>query len=182
MRPEALLAICRESHRRFLDSVMQLDDDALRRPSRLPGWSRGHVVAHVVNKASAHVVLFGGPARGEVRHLYPPGHDQDAAAAAGSGRSRDEFAAALREAFVRLEDAWDRLPEPHWAAMATMTAGERTLAEVVSHHLRNVEVHHVDLGAGYQAADWPALFVETELAKRLRDLSACSACRPVWRG
>ena len=74
-----------------------------------------------------------------------------------------------------LEDAWDRLPEPHWAATAAMTAGERTLAEVVSHHLRNVEVHHVDLGAGYHASDWPALFVETELPKRLRDLSSRAA-------
>ena len=44
------------------------------------------------------------------------------------------------------------------------------MAEIVTHHLRDVEVHHVDLDLGYRPSDWPAKFVEGELAKRLRAL------------
>jgi len=44
------------------------------------------------------------------------------------------------------------------------------MTEIVTRHLRDLEVHHVDLDAGYTPSDWPAEFVEFELAKRLRDL------------
>ena len=162
MRPAGLIDTNRESHRRFLATVADLDEKALRAPSRLPGWSRGHVVAHVLNKTQAHLRLFGGPALGEVRALYPPGHDQDAAAAKGADRSQDQFAAVLDAAFTALEDAWDHLAEQHWAAMAVMTAGERTLADVVSHHLRNVEVHHVDLADRQPLRDLLRLRVREE--------------------
>jgi hypothetical protein len=42
--------------------------------------------------------------------------------------------------------------------------------EIIAHHLRDVEVHHVDLDIGYLSSDWPTQFVEGELAKRLRTL------------
>ena len=45
------------------------------------------------------------------------------------------------------------------------------MSEIVTHHVRNVELHHVDLDIGYRPSDWPANFVEGELAKRLRALS-----------
>jgi len=45
------------------------------------------------------------------------------------------------------------------------------MAQVIAHHLRNIEVHHVDLDAGYEPQDWPAEFLESELVKRLDDLS-----------
>ncbi|MEO8695079.1 MAG: hypothetical protein ABI658_16245 [Acidimicrobiales bacterium] len=44
------------------------------------------------------------------------------------------------------------------------------MVEIAAHHLRNVEVHHVDLDIGYQPRDWPEFFIEAELAKRLRAL------------
>jgi maleylpyruvate isomerase len=44
------------------------------------------------------------------------------------------------------------------------------MREIVSRHLRDVEVHHVDLDIDYQPTDWPELFVEGELAKRLAGL------------
>jgi hypothetical protein len=44
------------------------------------------------------------------------------------------------------------------------------MVEIIAHHLRNVEVHHVDLDIDYLASDWPTQFIEGELAKRLRTL------------
>jgi maleylpyruvate isomerase len=44
------------------------------------------------------------------------------------------------------------------------------MTEIVGHHLRDVEVHHVDLDVGYSPADWPAELVAGELDRRLRGL------------
>ena len=37
---------------------------------------------------------------------------------------------------------------------------------------RELEIHHVDLGLGYSAADWPAAFVEHTLESELPELAA----------
>jgi maleylpyruvate isomerase len=171
MRPAAVLDACRSGHQHFLDGVARLPDDELREASELPRWSRAHVVAHVINKTRAHVWLFGGPACGEVRHLYPPGHDQDLAADAKASRSSPELRADLTDAFELLELAWDALDDSLWHREAVMTLGRRrSMTEIASHHLRDVEVHHVDLGIGYHPSDWPTLFVEGELVRRMRGL------------
>lgn len=121
----------------------------------------------MVNKADAHTVIFGGPPAGEVRRLHPEGHDPDAAADARSHGSSVELRRDLEESLVRLEAAWDALDDAFWESTAIMTAGPRTMAGIVGHHLRNVEVHSVDLDIGFTAADWNDVFVEGELAKRL---------------
>jgi hypothetical protein len=45
------------------------------------------------------------------------------------------------------------------------------MSEFVERHMRDVFVHYVDLDLGYDPADWPPIFVGTELPKRLRDLA-----------
>lgn len=170
MRPAANIDACRASHRRLLAALARLTDDDFRAPSLLPRYSRGHVVTHLANKAAAHVWLFGGPAAGEIRRLHPDGYDADLAADAGAGRSAGELCSNLQRSFELLEAAWDALDDALWEWQGIMTAGPRPMTEIVSHHLRNVEVHHVDLDIGYRVCDWPAVFVEGELSKRLRDL------------
>ena len=170
MKPAAYIAACRTSHQRLLRALAPLTDNDFRSPSSLPRYSRGHVVAHLANKTKAHVWLFGGPAVGEVRRLHADGYDPDLAAAAGAGGSAAELRTDLEHSFELLEAAWDAPDDASWDQEGIMTAGPRTMAEIITHHLRNVEVHHVDLDIGYRVADWPPLFVEGELAKRLRDL------------
>jgi len=46
-RPSELIDVCVASHDRLLVSVARLTDEDLRAPSRLPDWSRAHVVAHL---------------------------------------------------------------------------------------------------------------------------------------
>jgi maleylpyruvate isomerase len=167
MRPGVLIEACRASHRRLLTDLSRLADEDCRQPSRLPGYSRGHVIAHLVNKADAHTVIFGGPPAGEVRRLHPEGYDPDAAADAAAKRSAINLHRDLEQALGRLEAAWDALDQALWDRTAIMSAGSRTMGEIVGHHLRNVEVHHVDLDIGYTVADWSDVFVEDELAKRL---------------
>lgn len=170
MRPAEQIDACRTSHQGILADIAPLKDDDLRLPSLLPGYSRGHVIAHLVNKAKAHIWLFEGAAARETRRLHPIGYDPDASAAAGSGRPARDLLADLSTSFDLLEAAWDGLDANLWDRQGIMTAGPRTMSEIVGHHLRNVEVHHVDLDIGYQISEWPAVFVEGELPKRLRSL------------
>jgi len=170
MRPDVEIDACRAGHHRLLAGLVPLTDDDFRAPSRLPRYSRGHVVAHLTNKATAHARLFGGPAADEVRRLHPEGYDADWTAEAGAGRSAAVLRADLAQSFSFLESAWDDLGPDQWDDLGIMTAGPRSMAEIVGHHLRNVEVHHVDLDLGYEVADWPPAFVAGELARGLRGL------------
>ena len=170
MEPAESIEVCRASHERLLSGLAPLMDHDFRGPSLLPRFSRGHLVTHLANKARAHVWVFGGPAVRQVRRLHPAGHDAEAAADAGAGRSAIELRAELASSFDLLETAWLGLDANAWNELGEMTAGPRTMSEIIAHHLRNVEVHHVDLDIGYVASDWPAEFVEGELGRRLSTL------------
>jgi len=170
MKPVAYIDACRKSHRQLLADLAPLADGDFRSPSLLPRYSRGHVVTHLANKTKAHVLLFGGPAAGEIRQLHPDGYDPDLAAEAGANRSAEDLCSDLEKSFELLEAAWEALDQTMWDRQGIMTAGSRTMAEIVTHHLRNVEVHHVDLAIGYLVSDWPPILVDGELAKRLRAL------------
>jgi maleylpyruvate isomerase len=102
---------------------------------------------------------------------WPSGHDPDRAADAGAGRSANDLRSDLELSLESLEAAWDALDDDLWDRQAVMMAGPRTMAEIVRHHWRNIEVHHVDLDIGYRTCDWPEDFVDGELARRLGALA-----------
>jgi maleylpyruvate isomerase len=168
MEPVDTIEACRTSHRLLLVGLVPLTDDDFRAPSLLPRYSRGHVVTHIANKSKAHILIFGGPAAGEIRQLHPNGHDPDLAADLGASRSAAELRSDLAQCFSLLEATWDAFDDILWDWQGIMAAGARTMAEIVAHHLRNVEVHHVDLDIGHRPSDWPPILVEGELSKRLR--------------
>lgn len=168
MKPLDTIEACRASHLALLAGLAPLTDDDFHAPSLLPRYSRGHVVTHIANKAKAHVLIFGGPAVGEIRQLHPDGYDPDLAADLGASRSAAELRSDLTRCFELLETTWDALDDTLWDRRGVMAAGPRTMAEIVAHHLRNVEVHHVDLDIGHRPSDWPTILVEGELSKRLR--------------
>ncbi|WP_456786083.1 maleylpyruvate isomerase N-terminal domain-containing protein [Cellulomonas sp. P5_C5] len=170
MKPIATIDACRTSHQLLLESLVPLTDDDFRAPSLLPCYSRGHVVTHIANKARAHVVLLEGASVGEVRWVHPDGYDVDQAAEVGAGRPAAELRADLVDSLQLLEAAWAALEEAHWDRQGIMAAGPRTMVEIIGHHLRNVEVHHVDLEIGHHPSDWPSILVEVELPKRLHAL------------
>ncbi|MGH8994886.1 MAG: hypothetical protein ACRDYB_02440 [Acidimicrobiales bacterium] len=65
-----------------------------------------------------------------------------------------ELRTDLEGSFDLLEAAWTALDARSWNELGWMTAGPRNMVEIIAHHLRNVEVHHVDLDIGYLASDW----------------------------
>ncbi len=133
----------------------------------LPGWSRGHVLTHVARKTDSFVWLLGGAYVGEVREQYPEPGMRERDIEAGARRSAAELHADVAAAFDRFETAFSVLPDDLWGWEGVVQPGKRTMAEMVFRHLRDVEVHHVDLGLGYAPSDWPAVYVEGELKRRL---------------
>src|SRR5690349_12024814 len=49
--PAIVLERIEAETRRLLDTAAALDDAAVRAPSLLPGWSRGHVLTHLARNA-----------------------------------------------------------------------------------------------------------------------------------
>jgi maleylpyruvate isomerase len=169
--PRGLIAACSAEHRRLIADVDALDDDAMRGPSRLPGWLRAHLVTHVARNADSHTWLFEGAAAGEVRHQYPTLEARQRDIDAGVDRSARDLRDDLRVACERLESSWSVLPDDAWEREGIMVAGARTMREIVFRRLREVSVHHVDLDVGYSPTDWSATYVESELSRRLAVLA-----------
>jgi maleylpyruvate isomerase len=140
------------------------DEDALRQPSLLPGWTRGQVLTHLARNADAIRRAVDGARRGEPAEMYPGG-DETRAADIDAGAARDA-PAVLADALTsaqRLEQAWAALPAAAWDVTALTRTGPAPTWRLVPARWREVEIHWVDLAVGYGPADWPAMFVASLL-------------------
>jgi maleylpyruvate isomerase len=148
-------------------TVDGLDDDALRAPSTLPGWSRGHVVAHLALNGEGLAAVLDGLAHDEPGSelasvpMYASDEARDRDIDELAGASATELRERLLAACTAFADAVPRVPTDAWSRKVPRTPGGATFraAEIVSMRQREVEIHHVDLDAGYAHGDWPAPFV-----------------------
>jgi len=164
------IALLGEATDRLLATIRGGDDPAA--PSLLPGWTRGHVITHLARNADSFTWLLDGAAIGEVREQYPGGPATRAAAiAAGAVRPADELRADLEHTAQRLAAAMARLEPAAWERPVRVTRGEVPAGRLVWSRLREVEVHHGDLGLGYGPAGWLEGFVAGELPQRIDDLA-----------
>jgi maleylpyruvate isomerase len=147
----------------LLDTVSALTDDDVRRPSLLPGWTRGHVLTHLARGADALRNLIEG------RAAYASQEARDAAIEAGAGRAVADLiedvratAAAFREsALAQSDDSWTRRVD-------VLGHGSFPASQILVRRLVEVELHHVDLDAGYRPSDWPTTFNQLELTEPMR--------------
>jgi maleylpyruvate isomerase len=148
--------------RQVLRALDDLTDEQAAEPSRLPGWTRAEVVTHLARNADGIRNMVEAAARGEVDSMYPSPEARLAGIAAGRGASAAVLRADLRGAHERLAEAWNTLPADAWERVGRASA-TRTMHEFVWVRRREVEVHHVDLGLGYEPSDWPVGFVSGAL-------------------
>ncbi|NUV85990.1 maleylpyruvate isomerase family mycothiol-dependent enzyme [Streptomyces sp. KAI-26] len=150
------LGAVREATDRLLGGVGKWDEATLAEPSRLPGWSRGHVLAHLSRNADA----LGNVLRG--LPMYASSETRDADIASGATRSPAEQLADLRES----ADGFQAVAaEPaDWSRTVTLRNGVTDSASRVPfRRLIELEIHHVDLDIGYELEDLPAGFTEREI-------------------
>lgn len=156
---------------RLLRTATTLDAAGLAAPSLLPGWTRGHVLAHLARQADGLVNLLTSARTGEDIPMYASAADRDADIEAGAGRPPAEMLAELRASAARFADAAAALPPEAWAAVVRSHRGALVAATLPWRRLREVEVHHVDLAAGYAPTDWAEAFSHRLLHEVASDLA-----------
>jgi maleylpyruvate isomerase len=107
---EAELAGVDDALSRVMAAVEAMSDDEARQPSRLPGWTRGHVMTHLARNADGLRNLAEGALAHEERVMYPGGAEQRAADIdAGAARPVDELRDDLAQAHATLVETWTHL-------------------------------------------------------------------------
>ncbi|WP_399938699.1 maleylpyruvate isomerase family mycothiol-dependent enzyme [Streptomyces sp. BBFR25] len=149
------LASVRDATDRLLTAVGKLDNASVTESSRLPGWSRGHVLAHLARNADALVNVLEG------RPMYVSGEARDADIERDAPRPLDAQLADVRESAARFQDV-SAVPAD-WSRTVELRNGVTDSASRVPfRRWVEVELHHVDLGIGYELEDLPAEFTERE--------------------
>ncbi|MCX4739870.1 maleylpyruvate isomerase family mycothiol-dependent enzyme [Streptomyces antibioticus] len=142
---------------RLLVAVGKLDNASVAEPSLLPGWSRGHVLAHLARNADALVNVFEG------RPMYVDAGVREADIERDAPRPLPEQLTDVRESAERLRRA--AAVPADWSRTVELRNGVTdTAARVPFRRWVEVELHHVDLGIGYTLEDLPAEFTERETA------------------
>ncbi|MDQ0962649.1 maleylpyruvate isomerase [Streptomyces sp. B4I13] len=152
----------RTATERLLNALAGRDDASVAEPSRLPGWSRGHVLAHLARNADALVNVFEG------RPMYADAQVRDADIERDASRPLPVQLADVRESAARFQAAASAPAD--WSRTVELRNGVvDAAARVPFRRWVEVELHAVDLGIGYELEDLPAEFTvrETEfLAER----------------
>ncbi|WP_328790958.1 MULTISPECIES: maleylpyruvate isomerase family mycothiol-dependent enzyme [unclassified Streptomyces] len=146
----------REATDRLLTAVAKLDNAALAEESHLPGWTRGHILAHLARNADALVNVFEG------RPMYESATARDADIERDAGRTLEEHLTDLRDSAARFMATTE--PDQDWSRTVELRNGVTDLAaNVPFRRWVEVDLHHVDLNIGYELSDLPDEFTEREI-------------------
>jgi maleylpyruvate isomerase len=151
---------------RLLATAATLTDAQVREPSTLPGWTRGHVLTHIARNADGLGNLLRWAHTGTEIPMYPSAEARSADIEAGAGRPAASLAADARESAAAFAAEAASVPDGAWTVQVRALYGPPFPAiGVLDRRLSEVEIHHVDLGAGYSPDDWPAAFVAGALPR-----------------
>jgi len=151
---------------RLLATATALSDAQAREPSLLPGWTRGHVLSHIARNADGMVNLLNWAKTGTETPMYASAESRSADIEAGAGRPAADLTADVRESAARFAAEAAAMPGDAWTVQVHALRGPDFPAlGVLDRRLSEVEIHHVDLAAGYAPSDWPADFVADALAR-----------------
>ncbi|MFI5981017.1 maleylpyruvate isomerase family mycothiol-dependent enzyme [Streptomyces sp. NPDC051555] len=146
----------REATDRLLTAATKLDNAAVAEASRLPGWSRGHVLAHLARNADALVNVFEG------RPMYESATARDADIQRDAARPLVEQLEDVRNSAAAFQAVADAPQD--WSRTVELRNGVTDSASRIPfRRLVEIELHHVDLGIGYELTDLPDEFTAREI-------------------
>jgi maleylpyruvate isomerase len=158
-----------DATQRLLGNARVMADSDLRAASLLPGWTRGHVLAHLARGADAMRNLLVGARSGRVRPAYASAEARQADIDQGAAMTAKDLTADLADSAMALRTVARQLPDEAWQVQLQMLDSVPfPAAQILTRRLVELELHHCDLGAGYGPADWPAAFAAMELAEPMR--------------
>lgn len=167
MDPKSLPAdvpALRHATERLLALLDQLHDDDVLKPSRLPGWTRGHVLTHLARNADGMVNLVTWAVTGKETPMYASREQRDADIDAGAPRPAAAIRADVSASAERLDAAILQLTDEAQNRVVRLGSGAPLPASQIPYgRLREIEIHSVDLGLGYTPAAWAPEFTERTL-------------------
>jgi maleylpyruvate isomerase len=121
-----LMGAAAAAHQRMWASASSMTDDSCSAPSLLPGWSRGHVLAHWARNADGQTRMLQAAMLGEAAPQYPGGDAQRTAdIETRAARPAPLILQDVRAAIDRVEDAWRQMPPEAWARPTGARIGQR---------------------------------------------------------
>ncbi|MEO3782844.1 maleylpyruvate isomerase N-terminal domain-containing protein [Actinocorallia sp. B10E7] len=154
---------------RLLATAGRLTDEEVRRPSLLPGWTRGHVLTHVARGGDALRNLLVWARTGVETQAYASREARDEAIEAGSGRPAAEHVKDIAGSAEAFRSEVAAMPEDSWEfTLRVPGIPDLPAEEVLLRRLVELELHHADLGAGYLPSGWPSFFKELALPEPMR--------------
>ena len=150
------IASCIASERSHVAFVRGLGDVDPSTPSRLPGWTVGHVMTHIARNGDGVLsVLAGHP-------QYPHGVEgRNRDIELGSAREWPELVADVAAVSDAVVAALGNVDD--WTGTVSMLPGERRTSQLPLLRQREIEIHRIDLGLGAEFADLPGDYVRREL-------------------
>nr|WP_055502920.1 maleylpyruvate isomerase family mycothiol-dependent enzyme [Nonomuraea pusilla] len=149
-------------------AIAGLSEEEYGAASALPGWTRGHVVAHLAANAEAIGNLVRWARTGEETPMYASPEARAAGIERGALLGADELNRWFTESASALAAAMAALPEEAWRAEVVTAQGRAVPAsETPWMRAREVMVHAVDLAVGLTFADLPDRFLR-ELREDIR--------------
>lgn len=165
---------------RLVDAVTHLDETACRGSSRLPGWSRAHVISHLARNADGLVNLLTWARTGVEHPMYASQADRDADIEKGSIRSHQLLTEDLLAASQRFAHAAATLTDAAWSTGVANLRGTTFLAaELPWMRVREICLHLIDLDAGCEVGDVPAELVEDLLDDAVRQFGGRADVPPL---
>lgn len=177
VRYERALGVLADLTDRLMDTVKTMDDEAVRAPSLLPGWSRGHVLAHVARNADAMGNLLTWARTGVETPAYVSRDARDADIEEGARRSASELESDVEASGERLLARIADLPVARRHVLVrTGTSGiEAPAHDVLWWRIREVAYHHVDLDTGFRFAHLPDAVLVRGLSEAVDRVAAAGA-------
>jgi maleylpyruvate isomerase len=165
---ETLRGLVNAATQRLLGDTISVSDEDWQAPSRLPGWSRGHVATHIARQADGMVRLTEWARSGERQDMYASAEQRETDINAGAGRTGLEYQIDLDTSAGRLDQAFDGLDAAAWDVVVELRSGTKVPARMLPlARLVEVVIHHVDLDIGYEVEQ-----IETATAEWLLEWCA----------
>ena len=162
-QPAAVLALVASATQRLLGDTIAVAEQDWRGPSRLPGWTRGHVATHLARQADGLVRLATGALAGERVALYASAEQRDADIEEGAARGPLDLQVDLDTSAQRLTVAFDEVTAAcGWDTVVELRGVSAPTRMLPLARLSEVVLHHVDLDTGFSLAE-----VDPEAAESL---------------
>nr|WP_246481678.1 maleylpyruvate isomerase N-terminal domain-containing protein [Amycolatopsis umgeniensis] len=140
---------------RLLEIVDGLEEPRFAEPSPLPGWTIGHLVAHLHFNARALGRLASWAATGVETPMYDGAGQREQEISAGATLRPVVLKGLVRESAAELDGLLSALTDEQWSSSVVTAQGRTVSAEEIPWlRVREVVVHGADLD-GDTWAQWP---------------------------